>query len=123
MNILSVFIAVFINFMIPAGELDNKDPLNYSFSGKIIESVSGEELPGVELEVIGTGEKYYTDFDGEFHIPCADKERKISIRISYISYQKQILRDLSPGSNDFIIKLQNNRKPVLITKNMPNTQA
>ncbi|MFW5821191.1 MAG: carboxypeptidase-like regulatory domain-containing protein [Bacteroidota bacterium] len=123
MSMLSVFIAVFINFIIPAGELDYKDPLNYSFSGKIIESGSGEELPGVEIEVIGTGEKYYTDFDGEFHIPCPNKEKKISIRISYISYQKQILRDLCPGNKDYIIKLQNDRKPVLIRKNISNVKA
>ena len=60
-------------------------------NGKIIDKETGETLTGVLLEIEGTDEKVYSDFDGKF------KFRDImpgtySISVSYISYMKNTLK-------------------------------
>ena len=107
MKILSLVIALIIN---PGNWSENpSDTKNNGqvLSGKIIESGSGEVLTGVEIEIIGSGEKYYSDFDGEFEITGLDPSKEIYLRITYISYKNKIIKGLNPGNRDLIIKLQN----------------
>jgi len=66
---------------------DPKVPSSKSIiSGTITDKLTGEPLAGVEVKLMDTDVKIYTDFDGKFEmkniVPGAQ-----AIMVSYISYQ------------------------------------
>jgi hypothetical protein len=58
-----------------------------SLSGNVIDEVSGEALVGVEVNVVGSDVKTYTDFDGHFVIDNL-KAGQCKLATSYTSYNK-----------------------------------
>lgn len=108
MKILTLIFALIINQGTLSEEPSETKNYDQVLNGKI-ESVNGEVLAGVEIEIIGSGEKYYSNFDGEFAITGLDQSKEISLRITYISYKKKIIRDLNPGKKKLIIKLHDDK--------------
>ncbi len=63
-------------------------PLTVTVSGTVSDSQTGETLVGVQVELEGTTQKTYTDFDGNFAFEnVAPGEYNISA--SYISYEQK----------------------------------
>lgn len=118
MKIFGFIVALIINSGSFSEELSEINHKSQFLSGKVVESFSGEALTGVEIEIIGTGERFYSDFDGEFRISGLDPDEEISLRITYISYKKKIIRGINPGKKELIIKLHDDNSPILLsTKN------
>ena len=80
-------------------------------TGKVIEEITGESLTGVEIEILGTGKTVYTGFDGEFSIEGLDNRTNYSIQIQYVSFRKKIIRQINPGREEMIIRLQPETTP------------
>ncbi|MFO7978674.1 MAG: carboxypeptidase-like regulatory domain-containing protein [Bacteroidales bacterium] len=51
-----------------SGESDKESVRTVSLSGQVIDDATGEALAGVKVELEGTQEHYYTDFEGYFTI-------------------------------------------------------
>jgi hypothetical protein len=116
MELISIALAFLLNCSSLAAEPQNI----YNLTGKIVEYSTGDALTGVQIEVIGTEISVLSDFDGEFEIPLK-KCSPVSLRISYISYQKKIIRNLDL-EEDLIIKLKDDRFKVAKTRT-PNNQS
>ena len=71
-----------------------------SVSGNVIDEVSGEALVGVEVKLVGSDVKTYTDFDGHFVIDNL-KAGQCKLVTSYTSYNK--------NEKTFRIKSKNNQ--------------
>ncbi|MFW5819849.1 MAG: carboxypeptidase-like regulatory domain-containing protein [Bacteroidota bacterium] len=113
MKIISLLVALIINH----GALTEKPSLlknsaDNFLSGKIIEHDSGESLTGAEIEIIETGQTFYSDFEGEFEISDLEYDTSISLRITYISYKKKVIRGLKPGKEKLIIELDDEKSVV-----------
>jgi len=82
-----------------------------SFTGKVLDSKSGESLAGVEVSIQNTNLKTYTDLDGNFtfkNLPAGTYD----IILSMISYNKSLLDDIKiePGKiTSLDIKLITNK--------------
>ena len=70
-------------------------------SGKIIDSVSKENLVGVKVNIGETGIVTYTDFNGNFSISIPENTDNNELKVSYISYQETIL-DVENFNNSII---------------------
>jgi hypothetical protein len=84
----------------------------FNFSGKVVESISGETLAGVEIEILNTGNSVYTDFDGNFEIEGLILNQEYTLHIKYVSYKKKIIRINNKEQDQILIKLKNNQSPV-----------
>ena len=121
-----LLLAFFFSASLLASEPSDNNSISettFTINGKVIESISGEVLTGVKIEVIGEEKSVFTDFDGEFEIRGLDKNKNYTLRIDFISYKKKIIRDLDNNQNQIIIKLQNDKSNSL-SKNSnkhPNT--
>lgn len=67
---------------------DTESTATVALSGTVFDSKSGELLVGVEVQIEGTTEKTYTDFDGNFTFNVKPGEYKVVA--NYISYNKTI---------------------------------
>jgi hypothetical protein len=56
-------------------------------AGRVTDSHTGETLAGVEVQLEGTAQKTYTDFDGNFVFKNV-KTGEYTLVIHYISYEK-----------------------------------
>jgi hypothetical protein len=84
-----IFMAV--NSYAGNGEINMKakNSTSNEIKGKIVDAINGEPLAGVEIILLSTNNKTYSDFDGNFkfeNIPSGEQQ----IRISYISYQEKL---------------------------------
>src|SRR5687767_7457817 len=79
--------------------------INFCFSqsgriaGTVLDSKSGETLPGAMVVVEGTGKGGVADFDGKFainNVPAG----KVTLVISYISYDTKKITDVNVVAND-----------------------
>lgn len=78
-----------------------------ALSGKVVDSGSGELLVGVEVKIEETGQKTYTDFDGNFSF-AAVKPGEYKLTTSYISYKQSSEKmELNGKDNQVTIKLEN----------------
>ncbi len=66
-------------------EVSNKNT-NTSISGVVIDKITGEPLAGVEVQLLDSNEKVFTDFDGQFQFNKVEKGAH-AIKINYISYE------------------------------------
>jgi len=77
--------------------------LGYSQSGRIsgtiLDSKTGETLPGAMVVVEGTGKGSVADFDGKFSINNVPTG-KITLVVSYISYDTKKITDVNVLAND-----------------------
>ena len=87
---------------------DPKAPSSKSIiTGTITDKLTGEPLAGVEIKLLDTDIKIYTDFDGKFEmkdiVPGAQ-----AIMVSYISYQDIIenVHTEAGNTSDLTIKLK-----------------
>ncbi|SHF46900.1 CarboxypepD_reg-like domain-containing protein [Mariniphaga anaerophila] len=78
-----------------------------ALTGTVYDSDSGETLVGVEVQLEGTTEKAYTDFDGKFTFENV-KPGDCKIVANYISYNKatETLK-LDGKKNEVKIQLKN----------------
>jgi outer membrane receptor for ferrienterochelin and colicins len=87
---------------------------NHSISGKLTDYETGELLTGAEIKVSGTDVVVYTDFDGEFTIPGM-AAGEYTLEITYISYKKRVLRNISPAK-EHEIKLHRDQTEVTVSR-------
>ena len=82
-----------------------------NITGKVIDKLTGEGLVGVEIRLIGTDIKVYSDLDGNFAINNAPAGAQ-AIKISYISYEETVENVYSKpdSSKGIIIKLKTVQK-------------
>ncbi|MBA3662831.1 MAG: carboxypeptidase-like regulatory domain-containing protein [Bacteroidetes bacterium] len=72
---------------------------NGRISGTILDSKTGETLPGATVLIEGTHKGAQADFDGKFSINNVS-EGKVNILVSYISYTTKKITDVTVKSND-----------------------
>lgn len=97
-------LVLFTGVLMADGEKPKKETGNIvSLSGQVVDQITGETLAGVKLQIEGTDEVIYTDFDGEFKIQCnLSKEPEISAFM--ISYEGQTIK--VDGSTNLKISLK-----------------
>lgn len=77
-------------------------------SGTVADSGSGELLTGVEVELEGTGQKTYTDFDGNFSFKVKPGDYKVVTK--YISYKERAQAlELNDKKNHVKIEMDTSR--------------
>jgi len=65
--------------------------------GQVVDQSTGEALTGVKVEILGTDEEAYTDFEGNFKMKNL-KPGKYDINLSFISYKTNYARMLRSKS-------------------------
>lgn len=100
--ILTGFISGFHDAQLAA---ESYDAEAISLKGKVVSHISGEGLIGVEIEILGSDKTVYTNFDGEFEVTGLDPDKSYSLRLSYVSFSKKIIRGVQSDSDPLIIKL------------------
>jgi protocatechuate 3,4-dioxygenase beta subunit len=78
-----------------------------ALSGSVVDQTTNEALVGVKIELEGTGQVTYTDFDGNYtfeHI----KPGTYNVSASYVSYEKTWLQNVtvSPSNQEVEISLK-----------------
>ncbi len=75
--------------------------------GKVVDELTGEGLPGVEIKLLGSDKVIYSDFDGNFSIVNI-MPGNYALSADYISYKTRIITGINtvPGSLNCIIKLK-----------------
>jgi hypothetical protein len=68
-------------------------------SGVVTDKITNEALVGVEVEIEGTNQKVYTDFDGKFTFNNL-KPGEYNLVASYISYQKNMVEHIDVNKNN-----------------------
>ena len=78
-----------------------------TLKGKVIDHQTGEGLAGVEIQVIGTKQKVYTDFEGNYTIKNMETGAQ-AISVSTISYKPLVTNVYikTDKENDVSIKLE-----------------
>lgn len=80
-----------------------------NFTGKVIDSNTGEALIGVTVKIKELNIGTQTDLDGNFIIPNIDTNSPYTVEFSYISYQTKLLSNLILKANEqkpYIISLE-----------------
>jgi hypothetical protein len=100
---MSLVIAVFADNEDPKQNSDSKSETSKTVvvNGKIIDSVSKENLVGVKVNIGETGIVTYTDFNGNFSISIPNNMVNNELRVSYISYQETTV-DVINNNNSII---------------------
>ncbi|MBI9039285.1 MAG: carboxypeptidase-like regulatory domain-containing protein [Bacteroidales bacterium] len=62
-----------------------------TINGKVLDKETNESLAGVLIELEGTNEKVYTDFDGKFEFKNV-QPNIYDISVTYIAYEKSKLK-------------------------------
>jgi hypothetical protein len=93
-------------FTVKAGNDDKKaeGTATKTFSGRVVDQATGESLAGVKLSIEGNNEVIYTDLDGNFSI-TGNASGSI-LKVSYISYQTSLVKDLENNNQTLQIKLK-----------------
>ncbi len=83
-------------------------PASTMLTGKIIDQATGEALTGVKVEIEGTNQVVYTDFDGNFSFNSI-ATGEYNINVDYISYKANSLQkvNLKSDANSIQIELKN----------------
>jgi len=76
-------------------------------SGSVIDQETNETLVGVKIELEGTNQVVYTDFDGNYTFVNV-KPGTYNLTATYVSYETKSLKDISvnPSNNEMIISLK-----------------
>ncbi len=91
MKYLKLFIVLIISF-IRISEVSAQS--RGEITGKIIDSVTGDEIVGANIMIEGTNIGAATDLEGRFRITNVEPGT-YSLLISYISYSKTVIRDIA----------------------------
>jgi hypothetical protein len=109
------FLALVLTITISANEKKGIDSKNadkaalVALSGTVTDSGSGESLVGVEVKIEETGQKTYTDFDGNFTFGNM-KPGEYKLTANYISYQKSTeTLEVNGQANQIAIKMENSK--------------
>ena len=78
---------------------------NASFKGTIVDKESKESLSGVTVQILNTGNKAYTDFDGNFTFRNI-KPGSYKVSASLISYREVVAEIIINIENDNNVKLE-----------------
>jgi hypothetical protein len=87
---------------------NNPAPAKAALSGKVLDAASGESLAGVEVSILNTDIKTYTDLDGNFTFSNL-KSGTYDVVVSMISYDKSFIDDFiieSGKKNSVDVKLK-----------------
>jgi hypothetical protein len=85
-------LVLFTGVIMADGEKPKKETGNIvSLSGQVVDQITGETLAGVKLQIEGTNEVIYTDFDGMFQIRY-DMSNKPEITVTLISYEGETVK-------------------------------
>ena len=98
-------------FNIYASDSKNESSSSSVISGRVIDKLTGEALAGVEVKLMDTDVKTYTDFDGNFEIKNIDPGAH-ALLVDYISYQNLVENVLAEKSNttNVVLKLKSVEK-------------
>ncbi len=91
-NLLIISSFILISFTSFAGE-----NATTTIKGSVVDKEDQEVLTGVKISIKELNQDFYSDFDGNFKVPNLDNNSTYTITISYISYEDQILTDVSPA--------------------------
>jgi len=78
---------------------------NLCIQGNVTDINSGEALAGVKIEIEGTKEVVYTDFEGNFSIVKL-KAGNYDLNVSYISYNEVAFEDIKLENSQVSLKLK-----------------
>ncbi len=112
-NICLALIMVFaVSIASAAGKKEKKEvelPVNQPVmvTGTVIDQSTNEALVGVKIELEGTDQVTYTDFDGNYSFEDV-KPGTYSITASYVSYDEKSLENVTvmPSNNKVEISLK-----------------
>ncbi|WP_209331199.1 TonB-dependent receptor [Lunatimonas salinarum] len=77
----------------------------HSLSGKVLDGVSGEPLPGANVLVIGSNKGTVSGRDGRFALGDLSPE-SLTLRISYIGFETRRIEVSIPYADELIVSLQ-----------------
>lgn len=69
----------------------------HSLSGSVIDNTNLETLIGASIYVVETGETFYTDFEGNFHLNIP--EGVYTFKVSLVSYKEFEIKNLHITKN------------------------
>lgn len=69
-----------------------------TINGQVLDQRTNETLVGVKVELKGTGQVAYTDFDGKYNFENV-KPGTYVLTASYISYEESTVEDLKLNKN------------------------
>lgn len=112
-KLMFVFLTLLLAITVAAGTKEGKKTENADnavsavLTGKVIDSGSGELLVGVEVKIEETGQKTYSDLDGNFSF-TAMKPGEYKLTTNYISYKACSENlEVNGKENQVTIKLEN----------------
>jgi len=92
-KIFVAFLSAIMAFNVHASDSKKNSAINESrssvISGRVIDKLTGEALAGVEIKLMDTDLKIYTDFDGNFEIRNINPGAH-ALLVDYISYQNLV---------------------------------
>ena len=90
-NLLIISTFILVSFVSFAGGNNT-----CKIQGQVTDKEDKEVLTGVQIYIAELNQTVYSDFDGNFEIPNLDKTKKYTVTVSFISYQDQVLAEISP---------------------------
>jgi hypothetical protein len=111
-KILSLCLYVFICVGLYAADSEKMEASNLvekkignTLSGKVVDKITGEALAGVEIKLMGTEIKTYTDFEGNFELKNLSTGAH-ALKVDYISYQNVVENVFVKDENSTSITLK-----------------
>ena len=100
-----ILIAVLMGTTVMAGNPSAKaDLIKTKLTGTVTDAISKDALTGVLVQLEGSTQKYYTDFDGNFEITYTGDDNP-RVYFSYISYNDEIVEVNLPASTNLNVQL------------------
>jgi len=85
-----------------------EETASVQLKGIVVDSNTGEPIPGAEIKIEAMDLKIYTDFDGTFEIQNLKASTSYNVEVAFVSYQEAQIKDLQLPegySDSLIIKL------------------
>lgn len=110
--VLSLMMVFAVTFAMANNSKDNKTVeananATIVLSGSVIDQTTNEALVGVKVELEGTNQVTYTDFDGNYAFENV-KPGTYNVAASYVSYDKKNMENVtvSPSNKELRISLK-----------------
>lgn len=100
-----LFLALTFCFANNGEEKNNSTFTPQKIEGKIIDKTTNEALAGVAIQLSGSEQKVYTDFEGNFIIDGI-RPGVYDIDVLYVSYQGLTLENISTNANGLTLKVE-----------------
>ena len=94
-SIIVICLSLLISFnafsveALKSGKVESKSTTEVCISGTILDKLTGEALAGVEVKLLGTEVKVYSDLDGKFEIKNINSGAH-AIQVDFISYENVV---------------------------------